>query len=290
MIAKKIGFKRSEDKDSLYFAARKKDVSFLKEEFKFRSDAGFRVQFLDQEDILKNYGLKSEGAILSHHGARTDAYAFTHALFQYSIAKGLKVYDRTEIKSIKESEGNTTLKTLNGFTINAKKVINASGYEVVNFIKKKIVKLHSTYAVISDHLDKREPDLRDDVLFWNTDDPYLYFTTVDGRIMIGGRDENFYNPHKRDKLIGSKCRQLVGDFKKMFPDVSFQPEFSWAGTFGATKDGLPFIGKNVSTSNTYYALGFGGNGITFSLIAAEIITDLLKGKGNADSSLFAFDR
>ena len=40
----------------------------------------------------------------------------------------------------------------------------------------------------------------------------------------------------------------------------------------------------------YYALGFGGNGITFSQIAAQIITDLIQGKKNKDAAIFAFDR
>ncbi len=42
--------------------------------------------------------------------------------------------------------------------------------------------------------------------------------------------------------------------------------------------------------NSYFSLGFGGNGITFSLIAAEIITDMLLGKENADAKIFAFER
>ncbi|HEV8084389.1 MAG TPA: hypothetical protein VGP55_14375 [Chitinophagaceae bacterium] len=34
--------------------------------------------------------------------------------------------------------------------------------------------------------------------------------------------------------------------------------------------------------NSYFSLGFGGNGIIFSLIAGEIITDLISGNENAD--------
>ena len=44
------------------------------------------------------------------------------------------------------------------------------------------------------------------------------------------------------------------------------------------------------TPHTYYALGFGGNGITFSVIAAEIILDMIMGRKNKDASLFSFDR
>ena len=76
----------------------------------------------------------------------------------------------------------------------------------------------------------------------------------------------------------------------MYPKLTFKPEFNWCGTFGATKDGLPFIGEYPGLANGYFALGFGGNGITFSLIAAEIIKDLIIGKKNKDEEIFSFSR
>jgi glycine/D-amino acid oxidase-like deaminating enzyme len=67
-------------------------------------------------------------------------------------------------------------------------------------------------------------------------------------------------------------------------------DFKLAGSFAATKDGLPYIGSVRERPNTYFALGFGGNGITFSVIAAEIFGDLLSGKANRNANLFSFDR
>ena len=83
---------------------------------------------------------------------------------------------------------------------------------------------------------------------------------------------------------------LEKDFKKLFPSISFKREFGWSGVFGKTKDSLPYIGNTRKTPNTFYALGFGGNGITFSLVAAEIITDLLLGKRNEHAEIFSFSR
>ena len=80
------------------------------------------------------------------------------------------------------------------------------------------------------------------------------------------------------------------DFSKVLPDIELIAEFTWTGTFGSTKDSLPYIGTYDKTPHTYYALGFGGNGITFSVIAAEIIRDMILGKNNKNALLFAFDR
>jgi glycine/D-amino acid oxidase-like deaminating enzyme len=83
---------------------------------------------------------------------------------------------------------------------------------------------------------------------------------------------------------------LAKDFCKLFPGLVFKPEFSWAGTFGSTRDGLPFIGTYKKLPHSLFALGFGGNGITFSVIAAEIIADIIKRRTNKNIKLFSFDR
>ncbi len=181
--------------------------------------------------------------------------------------------------------------TAGGYSIKAKKLVYATGYEVVKYISKPIIKLQSTYAIISETLSIDKPFWKNDMLLWNTADPYLYMrTTPDKRILVGGRDEDFYSPAKRDALLIKKTKQLTGDFKKTFPLINFIPEFSWTGTFGSTKDGLPYIGNYKKLPNSYFTLGFGGNGITFSLIAAEIIADEIRGVKNSDMSIFSFER
>lgn len=289
-ISKDLNFEEFEFKNSLYYAARKKDADFLKKEYKARKSAGFKVDYLEQDELRKEYNLDAASAILSHHGAQTNAYAFTHKLLQHKKGNDLNIFDRTPIVKIENSANGVTLFTEQGFTIKANKVVYATGYEVVEFIDKKIVNLKSTYAIISEQYNERK-FWKDEVLMWNTADPYLYFrTTPDGRVLVGGRDEGFYQHIRRDKLIPKKAKQLAGDINKIFPELKFKTEFTWTGTFGATKDGLPYIGIYKKVPHSYFALGFGGNGITFSLIAAEIIRDLILGKENKDSEIFSFDR
>lgn len=291
-IIKHRGVDYFERKKSLYFAAYKKDVAHLKKEFEARKTAGFKVRYLEGQDVLDEYGFKSPGAILSEQGAQTNAYMLTHCLLQHKHkhGKGHDIYDRTPVTDIQHHKNGVVLKTGPGHTIKAKKLVYATGYEVINFIDKKIVDLLSTYAVVSEQYNERQ-FWKDEALLWNTADPYLYIrTTPDNRVLVGGRDVDFHDPHKRDKLIKRKTKQLAKDANKLFPHLNFAPEFAWTGTFGATKDGLPYIGPYEKLPNSYFALGFGGNGITFSLIAAEIITDLILGKENPDLELFSFDR
>ncbi len=290
-ITAKIGFVDFQKRKSLYYAAAKKDVPSLLKEFTSRKKHGFQVQYLSEKDVRDKCGINASAAILSKDGAQTDAYMFTHALHQFNIKKGLAVYDRTPIIKIRHDKNSVRLVAENGYELNCKKLVYATGYEVVQYIDKPIVKLHSTYAIVSESLSAEKPFWKDNMLIWNTADPYLYLrTTKDNRILVGGRDEDFYSPGKRDALIAKKSKQLTRDFTKLFPHISFKSEFSWTGTFGSTKDGLPYIGEYAKLPNSYFALGFGGNGITFSMIAAECIANLISGINSSDLQLFAFNR
>ena len=290
-ISDKIKFQHFEKRESLFFAAKKNDQKMLELEFASRKKAGLDVQLLNEKDIANQFGFVSQAAILSAQGATTNAYLLTHALLQDSIKKGLLVFDRTEISKIIYHKRSLKLHTLNGSIISAGKMVNAAGYEINEFIEKKIVMLHSTYALASENLSANTLPWKNKAMLWNTADPYIYMRmTEDNRIILGGRDEEFYSPQKRDKLIRRKTALLKKDFEKLFPEINFIPEFSWTGTFGATKDALPYIGNYSKTPLTYYALGFGGNGITFSVIAAGIIRDLIVGKKNKDQDLFSFSR
>lgn len=287
-IMDSFGFTDYTRSSSLYFTTSRRERSFMDTECTARKTAGFDVNLLSSEELKNRYGLKAYSAILSAQGCTTNAYTLTHALLQHSIKKGLRVFDRTKIKKIRYNKI-TTLQTEEGFTIQAKNIINATGYEVVNFIPKEFVDFYCTYATVSEQGEENKK--LKNLMMWNTDDPYLYLRqTADNRMIIGGRDELFSNTVSRELFLEKKSQRLVKDLREILPGVVFKKEFTWSGTFGKTKDSLPFIGAYKKTPNTWYALGFGGNGITFSVIAAEILCDLISGKSNPDKELFSFNR
>jgi glycine/D-amino acid oxidase-like deaminating enzyme len=286
-----IGFKEYEQNNSLYFSQRSAQRGFMTKEYEARKKAGFEVVFLTKDEIKHQYGLKAEWAILSQLGASIDAYSLSHHIFEYAGQKGLKVFDRTKVKDLQYKDNHVIAQTEDGFSIRAEHVVNASGFEVVNFIKKGIVDFYCTYAIISEHQQEKEELWKGRAMMWNTEDPYLYMRlTQDNRIIVGGRDEKYRNGITREIYMEKKAALLQKDFTKLLPGLSFKREFYWCGAFGKTKDSLPYIGPYPTTPNTCYALGFGGNGITFSVIAAEIIRDHFLGKQNEYSELFSFDR
>ncbi|OOG19485.1 FAD-dependent oxidoreductase [Sphingobacterium sp. CZ-UAM] len=286
-IKSKAGFRR---KDSLYYAARKKDISWLKEEFMERKSAGFKVNWLSADDIQTGYGLaKTYGGILSRHGASLDAFCFAHELLKYNTKQGLEVFDKTELISVRKNRLHSLVKVSTGATIRTKKIIYCTGYETASVIPEKFVDLLSTFAIVSE-VDSVLYQQYKDILIWNTSEPYLYMrTTDDGRFLIGGGDEEFHNPQKRDALITRKSKTLEKSFQKII-NKPFFTDFSWAGTFGVTHDGLPYIGEHKEFENSYFVCGFGGNGITFSVTAMEMVAFWLENRKHPLSEWFKFGR
>lgn len=290
-ISKRLKLKDFEHKPSFYYASRQKDVANLEAEYKIRRRHRINVEIWNKNDISGKFPFSAPAALFSpNDAAQTDAYRLTHALFQDSLQSGAKIFDKTEIENIEFHSRGVRLKTKEHFEINAKKVIIACGYESVNYLPFQIIRLHSTYAQISEPLPNKEIWYKN-CLIWETARPYLYMrTTAENRIIVGGKDETFQSPGKRDKLLKRKTREIHEAFQRKFPEIDFRTDYSWAGTFGETEDGLPYIGSIKQQPNTIFALGFGGNGITFSQIAAEIIRDAAIGKKNTDAKIFSFER
>jgi glycine/D-amino acid oxidase-like deaminating enzyme len=280
------GFAR---RKSLYFASRWWHARRLKREYECRREHGFDVQFLSRHKLAEISTIDARAAIYSGGDGEIDPYRLTQRLLLRAVASGLRVFAKTNVESADERDSQVIIKTEHG-RITARTVVFATGYEAHQQLKSHPGNLQSTYAVASEPL----PALAGwpgRCLIWETARPYFYARTAeDGRAIIGGADTAFASDHTRDELIDRKVDRLSRRFEKLFPGEKFVPSCAWAGTFAETKDGLAYIGKLPKRDRTYYALGYGGNGITFGVIAARLIVDLYLGRPNADAPVFSFVR
>jgi glycine/D-amino acid oxidase-like deaminating enzyme len=275
---------------SLQYASFNTHRSKLQQEYTLRKQHGFKVNWLKKNDIKKTFGFEAPGAIFSEDGGQVDAYLLTHALLRDFQKNGHRVYNNTHIKHIENGRQGITLHVNDDLKIKTKKLVIACGYESLQYVPKKIADIQSTYALVSEPLPHKYFWHRDS-LIWETAVPYMYFRVVsENRILIGGRDDPFHRPHIPPSVINRKSVQLKNAFLKKMPHIPLKPDFGWEGAFATTKDGLPYIGMIPERPDTYFALGFGGNGITFSAIAAEILRDMILGKRNENAGLFSFNR
>ena len=279
-----------EKKRSLYISHNKKAARWLRQEFEIRDKHKLGVQWLTSEEVKREYGIHCYGTILSDTAASVDAYKLAHELIQLNVKKGMPVFDQTEISTFDFEKEQPVIHTKDGYEINCNKIIFCSGFETTEMLKEKIADLFYTYACVSEQNISINKNLND-TLVWDTGDPYIYMrTTDDGRLLIGGEDSssNFslFQQHTKEK----KAKKLMEKLQAILPDTNFIEDFNWGGTFGSTKDGLPYIGYSPEYNNALFVLGFGGNGITFSIQAMDIIPDLLKGNKNELAELYRFGR
>jgi glycine/D-amino acid oxidase-like deaminating enzyme len=280
------GFTR---RDSLYFASRFWHHRRLKNEYDCRRQYGFDVSFLSKRQLVDISSIKAAGAIRSRGDAQIDPFRFARTLIRVAVQNGLRAHAHTQVVEIDEQANPVAAKTNNG-TIHADRIVYATGYESEQYLSETKGYLDTTYAVVSEPW-LNVPGWPDRCLIWETARPYFYARwTDDRRTMIGGEDSAFPSDHNREKLVARKIDRLVARFHRLFPGAEFTPEYSWAGTFAGTKDGLAFIGQPVDRPRAYFALGYGGNGITFSVIAAQLIADLHAGRPNPDAAVFRFGR
>jgi len=177
-----------------------------------------------------------------------------------------------------------------GSRIKARWAVVATGFETSQPAIRRLVKLKSSYALLTRPV-QTFTGWHKQCLIWETRRPYLYLrTTPDRRILIGGEDEDFVDARRRDKLIPVKRKILAAKLREMFPHIAVRPACCWAGTFGETKDGLPYIGPLRSRSRILYAMCYGANGTNFAMIAADILRRQVLGQRNPEANLFGFSR
>lgn len=291
-LAEKAGVEcEFKPKKSLYLASYKKDVPSLRREFEARKRMGIALAYLEPADMRKRFSFEAPAALLSEVAAEVNPYLLSMGLLGKASKAGLRAFDRTTIIEYDWGPRSATLKTDRGASIKAKHVVMATGYEAQQHLKQKICTFANTYAAISEPVEMLTGWGEDQCLIWETSRPYFYArTSSDGRALFGGADHAYESNDKRDARIPRKTAALVKRFQSMFPEIKIEVAYAWAGVFAGTEDGLPVIGQTPEYPRAYFALGYGGNGITYSLIAAEMIRDALCGKKNSDARLFSFER
>lgn len=250
----------------------------------------FNVEYLDANEVKRRFSFSSAGALFSRDAAEIDPLRFAHRLVSQSIRHGLRVFTGVTVREVIHSRHRVILTTDSDHRVRARRVILAAGYESTEFLRRKLVRLKSTYVFTTQPVSHFD-GWADRCLIWEAGRPYHYLrTTHDRRLMIGGGDEDFVNAKKRDALIGRKTQLLQRRLEELFPAIDIEPAFAWAGTFGDTKDGLPYIGSLPSSPNILFALCYGANGTNFAMIGADLARDWVRQKRSRDARLFSLDR
>ena len=274
------------ERSTVYLPGNTLDVAGLRREAEARARVGLRSEFIGADALRARTGIEGRGAIWSNGAGEVNPLALTAGLWRSALARGAAIFAPEEIVDVDPGRAAVTLTTRSGHAIRARHAIFATGYELMKLIKPRGYRVHSTWAFATPPQPRRLWSSR--ALIWQAADPYLYLrTTPDGRLIAGGEDEEFSTEAKRDRMVPRKIAVIRRKVERLLPGIDTTPAFAWTGCFGGSDTGLPAIGEIPGARRCYAVLGYGGNGITFSMIAAQMLQRAVLGIADRDADLFA---
>jgi glycine/D-amino acid oxidase-like deaminating enzyme len=285
--------------DSMYFTLEPRKVLALRREYRARKAAGLPGKWLSANDVFELTGLRAAAAILTPENAQVDPVCACHGFMAAAARRGAKVFERSQARSVITSKDHVEIETAHG-RIRADYAVVATGYATPEFrglvgrFRKK-----DTYVLVTRRLPvrlrPRSARLRS--MAWDTDRPYHYLRwTGDGRLFVGGEDTVHRTAKGSRTRIARARRRLLRYLARVYPELAGErPEYAWEGLFAETPDGLPYIGPHSRFPRHLFALGYGGNGMTASYLAAKLLLDLYRGALRSrnrplNADLFAFHR
>lgn len=274
------------DKATLYLAGDEYGHRALEAEAEARAAIGLESEYVGPAALRDRFGIDRTGAIVSHGSASADPARLAAGLLRRAQAAGAQVYSRVEVLEAASDPDGVTLLTDAGHAVRAKAVVFCCGYEFPKGVPTPGAKVISTWALASKPRQQCPRWLKD-TLVWEASDPYLYFRMGgDGRLIVGGEDEATSDAHADRAKLKTKCETITAKLKALLPGVEFEVDYSWAGAFGESATGLPSIAPVPDMDHAWAVMGFGGNGITYSVIASQVVSAAIRGRADPDADLY----
>jgi glycine/D-amino acid oxidase-like deaminating enzyme len=281
-------------RDAVYYSAKPDAAERLCREFKVRRQAGFEADWLSAGALRRLTGLSGRGAIRTRGGAQFDPYRACVGVLRAAVMEGAHVFERSAVTRIHGEHDRVRLRTAKG-TVDARRVVIATGYATSRFRPLAgRFRMYRTYVMATRPMQsaqRRDVGLGD-VMVWDTERPYHYARwTPEHRLLLGGGDRLIGASQRRRQQLDAAIRGLREHFETRLPGLAtVETEFGWEGLFAMTPDGLPYIGPHRRYPGHWFALGYGGNGMTFGFLAARLLLERWQGVRSQDHRLFAFDR
>ena len=274
--------------NSLYLAA-EQGTADLVAEAALRSRAGLPSRFLDHARLREHFGVRRAGAILSGDAADADPAALAGGLLEVARKRGARLR-KGEATVFDSHISKVTVGFDNGSEAEAQHVVLATGYVMPAIVRTHVQQVSSSWAIAT--VPQPQDIWPESALIWEASEDYHYArTTSDGRIIFGGEDDRtLVKPEERDARNSRQSPHPGREAESLVAARRYRIDYQWTGTFDTTRDGLPLIGPIDGMPRLCAAYGYGGNGITFSYLAAHLIATYISGGASPLLDDFAIGR
>lgn len=246
------------------------DEEKLKKEAEAAMSLGITARFCEKSSLHFALPFAVKGAVCFEDQAQ-----FHPLKFIRQLAEELEVYEGTRVLSVK---GHVIL--TNHGKVTAQRIIFATHYPIINIPGCYFLRQHQERSYVVAYLGVEALN----GMYYSADAEGLSYRSYQNILLAGG------SAHRTGKNEMGGCYESIRqEVKKYFPKA--QETACWSAQDCITHDDLPFIGKySLLRPYWYVATGFGKWGMTFSMIAASIITDEIMGKENPYAHLFSPQR
>lgn len=201
-----------------------------------------------------------------------DAQAQFHPLqFVKALAKQLKIYENTRVISVMGH----VIETEHG-KIEAEHIIFATHYPFINVPGFYFLRQHQerSYVIALSGEEKYH------AMYYSADKGGVSLRSSKDYLLLGG------GAHRTGEKDCQSGYRLLSEYAtSYFPNC--REEARWSAQDCMTHDDIPFIGRySVYRPYWYVATGFKKWGMTSSMIAAEMITNLICGEENPYEAIF----
>lgn len=201
---------------------------------------------------------------------------FNPLKFAAAISKGFRIYENTEVLELLTPH---TARTAKG-KITAKAIVCATHFPFISKHGSYFLKMYQQRSYVLALTGDNVPDLGG--MYIDEAENGMSFRNYGNFLFLGG------GGHRTGKT-GGGWRGLSGFAYRYFPDL--KEEYRWATQDCMTLDGIPYIGRySANTPDFYVATGFNKWGMTSSMAAAALLTDMITGRKNEFEQLFSPSR
>lgn len=265
-----------EEKDGYVYAVDDQQAAQLDDMYRAAKEAGVAVDYVDEIPVPFSF----QKAIAYRRQAQIHPTRYVKALALAFEQAGGVVLENCLVEHVTKQDDHLQVKTAQG-SINARHVVYATHIpphiDLMDFLNAP----YRSYAIAVTLNNNAYPG----GLAYDMFDPYHYYRsqTIDGTpyLIVGGED------HKTGHVVNTDAcfNNLIAHTRKHF-DVDAVTH-RWSSQYFEPAGGLAYIGHLPGhPENVWVATGFGGNGITYSHIAAPTLADLITGGQSEFADLF----
>lgn len=264
-------------KPGYLFTERDEDVAELASEHDAARRAGLTVELLDRAPLP----FATKKALFFPDQLQVHIARYLAGLAQAASDRGARIHEWSRVLTVEDGEP-CLLHLESGALVRARQVFCATHAPLNRVFLQTKIAAYRSYVVTYPNVEVP------DGLYWDTDEPYHYLSpySIDGTtyLLVGGEDHKTGTKKKTTEHLDA-----LHAWTKQRLDVH-EPSHRWSAQVEEPVDGLPFIGRNSMSEHVFVATGFSGNGTTFGTIAAMIVADIVLGRSNPWSSLYAATR